>query len=262
MAVVRVDAESRAWEFAKEVHFRFEPDELITSELTLVLGYSCGSRGCGSGIFFRLLIMKDPYRNIAGIYDRFFDSMNKGLKLVGIKMFRPSKGMNLLDVGCGTGSHLELYQRYQCNLYGLDRSPSMLEVARTRLGETAQLDLGDATDMPYEDNKFDLVISMLSLHEMSPETRSTVLFEVKRVLKEDGHILLIDFHPGPFRPMQGWISKTIIFFSELAAGREHYKNYRQFMRTIGLNTLLSRQKLKIEKEAILAGGTFTVCLVT
>jgi ubiquinone/menaquinone biosynthesis C-methylase UbiE len=206
-------------------------------------------------------MMKDPYRNYAGIYDRLFDSMNKGLKLVGIRMFRPSKGMNILDVGCGTGSHLELYQRYKCDLYGIDLSPSMLNVARERLGNTAQLDLGDATEMPYEDGKFDLVISMLSLHEMSPDTRSTVLNEIKRVLKSDGRLLLIDFHPGPYEPLQGWISKTIIFFSELAAGREHFRNYRQFITNGGLATLLSQHQMDTEKQSILAGGTFAVCLV-
>lgn len=204
--------------------------------------------------------MKDPYRNYAGIYDRLFDSMNKGLKLVGIRMFRPSEGMNILDVGCGTGSHLELYQRYKCNLFGIDLSPSMLNVARERLGDSAQLDLGDANEMPYEDDKFDLVISMLSLHEMSPDTRSEVLNEIKRVLKSDGRLLLIDFHPGPYEPLQGWVSKIVIFLSELAAGREHFKNYRQFMATRGIAPLLSQHQMETEKQSILAGGTFAVCL--
>ena len=206
--------------------------------------------------------MKDAYRNIAGIYDRLFESMNRGLRLAGIRMFRPSKGMNILDVGCGTGSHLELYQRYECNLYGIDLSPSMLAVARVRLGDSIQLDLGNATNMPYEDHKFDLIISMLSLHEMAEQTRSGVLSEMKRVLKDDGRILLIDFHPGPYQPLQGWISKLIISFSELAAGREHFKNYRQFMATKGLSTLATIHDLGVEKQNILAGGTFAIYLVT
>jgi demethylmenaquinone methyltransferase/2-methoxy-6-polyprenyl-1,4-benzoquinol methylase len=138
----------------------------------------------------------------------------------------------------------------------------MLNVARKRLGNTAQLDLGDATKMPYVDDKFDLVISMLSLHEMSPETRSAVLNEIKRVLKSDGRLLLIDFHPGPYEPLQGWISKTIIFISELAAGREHFRNYRQFITNGGLATLLSQYQMDTEKQSILAGGTFAVCLVS
>jgi ubiquinone/menaquinone biosynthesis C-methylase UbiE len=187
--------------------------------------------------------------------------MNKGLRLVGIRMFRPSKGMNILDVGCGTGSHLELYKRYQCDLYGLDASQSMLKVARERLTDSAQLDFGSATDMPYGDEKFDLVISMLTLHEMSPETRSVVLDEIKRVIKKDGRILLIDYHPGPYQPLQGWVSKTIIVFAELAAGREHFKNYRHFMANGGLSTLANQHALKIEKQQILAGGTFSIYLV-
>jgi ubiquinone/menaquinone biosynthesis C-methylase UbiE len=205
--------------------------------------------------------MKDAYRNVAGMYDRLFENMNRGLRMAGIRMFRPSKGMNILDVGCGTGTHLELYQRYGCNLYGIDMSPSMLEVAQARLGEAARLELGDATDMPYEDDKFDLIISMLSLHEMIQQTRSSVIGEMKRVLKDDGHILLIDFHPGPYQPLQGWISKVIIFFSELAAGREHFRNYRQFIAAKGLSTLMTQNSLVIEKQKILAGGTFEIVLV-
>jgi ubiquinone/menaquinone biosynthesis C-methylase UbiE len=103
---------------------------------------------------------------------------------------------------------------------------------------------------------------MLSLHEMSSETRAAVLNEMKRVLKNDGRLLLIDFHPGPYQPLHGWISKAIIFFSELAAGREHFKNYRQFMATDGLSTFMAQQEMKIEKESILAGGTFAVRLVS
>jgi ubiquinone/menaquinone biosynthesis C-methylase UbiE len=204
--------------------------------------------------------MKDPYQKSAKLYDRLFDNMKKGLKLVGIRMFRPEKGMSILDVGCGTGTHLQLYQRYKCNLYGLDLSPSMLEVARNRLGGIAQLELGDATSMPYEDEKFDLIITMLTLHEMSPKIRPLVMEEIKRVLKKDGHILLIDFHTGPYQPLQGWISKSIIFFAELAAGREHYRNYRNFLAIGGLATLISQHNLHVEKQQILAGGTFSIYL--
>ena len=205
--------------------------------------------------------MDDPYRKSARIYDRIFDGMNKGLKLVGIRMFRPTKGMNILDVGCGTGTHLELYQRYQCNLSGLDLSQSMLQVASNRLKSTAQLALGDATSMPYEDARFDLVIAMLALHEMSPKIRPQVLCEIKRVLKKDGRILLIDFHNGPYQPVQGWVSKGIIIIAELAAGRNHFINYRNFMNEGGLDRLINQQSLQIEKQQVVAGGTFGIYLV-
>ena len=114
---------------------------------------------------------KDPYRSVAGIYDRLFESMNEGLRMVGFRLYRPKDGMHILDVGCGTGSHLELYQRFKCHFYGLDLSASMLGVAREKLGDSAQLVEADASEMPYKNEKFDLILCMLSLHEMSPEAR-------------------------------------------------------------------------------------------
>jgi ubiquinone/menaquinone biosynthesis C-methylase UbiE len=168
--------------------------------------------------------------------------------------------MNILDAGCGTGSHLDLYRRYGCSLYGLDLSPSMLAVARERLGVSARLEIGSAASMPYGNNQFDLIITMLSLHEMAPEIRSAAIKEMTRVLKESGRMLLIDFRPGPVEPLQGWISKTIIFFSELAAGREHFNNYRHFISNGGLSMLAAQHHLKVEKEKMLAGGTFALYL--
>lgn len=47
MAVIHVDAESQAWELAKQVRQRFSPDELITSELTPVLGIHAGPDALG-----------------------------------------------------------------------------------------------------------------------------------------------------------------------------------------------------------------------
>jgi len=204
----------------------------------------------------------DPYRFIAGWYDRLFEPINSGLRVLGLRLFIPKKGMALLDVGCGTGLHLDLYRKYQCALYGIDPSPSMLEIAQKRLGDAAKLHLGDASDMPYEDEYFDLVIAMLALHEMRPATRSAVVQEMKRVLKPSGHMLLIDFHPGPIRPLQGWWTKLIITLSEIAAGREHFRNYRQFMAIKGLPSLISEHRLAVEKQRIVSGGALAAFLLT
>ena len=82
-----------------------------------------------------------------------------------------------------------------------------------------------------------------------------------RVLKESGRILLIDFEPGPAEFYQGWTSRVIIFISELLAGREHFRNFRQFMAIGGLSSLITEHNLVIEKQKIVAGGTFNVMLV-
>jgi len=204
---------------------------------------------------------EDPYKRIADFYDRLFEPMNRGLRVLGFRMIMPQRGGAVLDVGCGTGLHLEMYQRYGCKLYGIDTSPSMLEIAKARLGESAELRLADATQMPYEAGSFDSVICMLALHEMDERMRSEVIGEIKRVVKRDGRILLIDFHAGSPRPLKGWLSKLVIVLSEVAAGRRHFRNYRHFMSIGGLPRLIEESKLSIEKEKIVGDDTMALYLL-
>lgn len=204
---------------------------------------------------------QDPYRSLVRWYDTLFEPLNRGLRVLGLRLFLPTKVTTILDVGCGTGLYLEMVQRYQCALYGIDRSPAMLGVARKRLGAEAHLHLGDAAGMPYADGSFDLVTAMLALHEMNPATRSAVIGEMKRVLKPSGSMLLIDFHPGPIRPLKGWLTKSTIFVAEVAAGREHFRNYRQFMAIKGLPTLITQHTLAVRKQKIVGGGTLALFLL-
>ncbi len=202
---------------------------------------------------------RDPYKRVAGLYDRVFEPMNKGLRILGVRMFLPPRGGSILDVGCGTGVHLDIYQRFGCGLYGIDTSPSMLEQARDRLGKSAELSQADATNMPFESDFFDLILCMLVLHEMDDEVRIGVLSEMKRVIKTDGHVLLIDFHAGKPRPLKGWFSKLVIVLSEIAAGRKHFRNYRHFMSIGGLPTLIDKSQFEIEKARIIGDDTLVSC---
>ena len=204
---------------------------------------------------------EDPYRRVANIYDRLFESQTSGLRLLGVRMFLPKKGMKVLDVGCGTGLHLDIYRRFDCNLYGIDTSTSMLDVARSRLGDNAELHLGEATKMPYEKDTFDLVLCMLALHEMDQLTRILVLSEIRRVLKTDGHILLVDYHTGHVRPVKGWLTKLIIVLLEIAAGRRHFRNYRNFKSIGGLPRLIEESQLVEKKNKVVADGNMALYLV-
>ncbi|TET72743.1 MAG: methyltransferase domain-containing protein [Candidatus Aminicenantes bacterium] len=203
----------------------------------------------------------DSYKKNAKLYDTFIGPLTSGLRALGMKMFPPREGMAVLDVGCGTGIHLELYQKAGCNVYGIDQSPSMLQVARNRLGESANLYMGDASNMPYQDKEFDLIVMSTVLHEMRRAVRAAVINESKRTLKEDGRILLIDFHPGPIRPLKGWFYKSIITFIEFAGGREHFKNYRDFIANKGLPAIASAHGLSIDKKKIVSGGNIALFLL-
>jgi ubiquinone/menaquinone biosynthesis C-methylase UbiE len=206
-------------------------------------------------------ISKDPYRRSACLYDTIFEPMNRGLRVIGIRMFPPDRTMAILDVGCGTGAHLEMYQRYGCSLHGIDTSPSMFEVAKARLGNDADLRLTDASQMPYDDRAFDFVFCMLTLHEMDDTVRASVIGEIKRVLKREGRILFIDFHVGKPQPIMGWVTKLVILLSEIGGGRRHFRNYRQFMSIGGLPALIRASRLSIEQEKVVGGDTLALYLL-
>jgi len=208
-----------------------------------------------------MTIMKDPYHFTARWYDKVFEPINKGLRLLGLRMFLPKKGMSILDVGCGTGSFLEFYKRFECSLFGIDPSPAMLAIAKKRLGQGASLYNGSAADMPYSDHSFDLIVSMLVLHEIDHATRLAVLNEIKRVLKPSGKLLLIDFNPGPIQSFEGWRTKAIILISEIAAGRNHFRNYRHFMSINGLHNLIETAELVVEKQKTVGGGPLSLMLM-
>jgi ubiquinone/menaquinone biosynthesis C-methylase UbiE len=205
---------------------------------------------------------KDPYKNFANKYDKIIEPFNTVVRQIGMKMFLPEEEMLILDVGCGTGTNLSLYQKAGCKVFGIDLSPSMLEVARKKLGERADLRLGDAAEMPYPKNSFDLVIAFLTLHEMPGDIRPAVMNEIVRLSKSDGRILLIDYHPGPIRFPMGWWYKSVILFFEILAGREHFRNYRDFLAQNGLPELITAKSLKVEDKKIISKGNMAIFLLS
>src|SRR5499426_387897 len=72
----------------------------------------------------------------------------------------------LLDVGCGPGLLLaKLAAKYpELRLAGLDIAPEMIRVATERLGVRAEIKLGDAESLPWEDASFDYVFCVDSFH--------------------------------------------------------------------------------------------------
>ena len=67
----------------------------------------------------------------------------------------------MLDVPVGTARFLHLYIQNKMSMTGLDISSDMLDQAKILRGDSlnsSQLAIGDATDLPYDDSSFDLVV--------------------------------------------------------------------------------------------------------
>jgi ubiquinone/menaquinone biosynthesis C-methylase UbiE len=168
--------------------------------------------------------------------------------------------MKVLEIGCGTGTNLELFADAGCEISGLDLSPSMMELAAKKLGDRGDIRLGDASKMPFEDDSFDLVLSFLTLHEMPPEVRDPVMAEMHRVVAPEGQLLMIDYYPGRFEIPKGWLYRAVILAIEFGAGWEHFQNHRDFLARQGLLRLMEKQDLTPIKERVLAGGNIHVVL--
>ncbi|NOX88995.1 MAG: class I SAM-dependent methyltransferase [Calditrichaeota bacterium] len=204
--------------------------------------------------------MPDPYQNIAKFYDALTGPFNKALRSIGFRLSSPKKGMRVLEVGCGTGANLKLYRQAGCRVYGIDLSPSMIAVAQKKLENNAHLVTGDAALMPFTDDHFDLVIAMLTLHEIGESHRLPIVKEMVRVKKPDGRLLFVDYRAGSIRFPKGWFYRAVILFFEKAAGRRHFENYRNFLSREGLYPLLKKSDLIVEKEKTVAYGNLSLML--
>ena len=103
-----------------------------------------------------------------------------------------AKKLVTLDVGCGTG----LATRMLCNefaeLHGVDSSSGMIEQAKTLSLRGVSFQLSDATGLPFETSRFDLIYSMSLFHHVPPPYRLTVFREMVRVLKPGGWIFTFE----------------------------------------------------------------------
>ena len=99
----------------------------------------------------------------------------------------------MLDIGCGTGRFLAQLGEI-AKAWGVDRSPEMLEVARTRAGG-AGLKLGSAEELPFKDGWFERATMWLVAHLVD---RPRAFAEARRVLEPGGRFAVATFDPSYF----------------------------------------------------------------
>ena len=116
----------------------------------------------------------------------------------------------VLDVGCGTGRWLRRYSSLGFEATGVDATPQMLRVARTR-GTTAPLVAGEANRLPFRDGEFDVVSDVTVIQHIPAALQPQALLEMTRVLKPGGRVILFelirgeDSHIFPRSP-QSWLN--------------------------------------------------------
>lgn len=95
----------------------------------------------------------------------------KGRRQLILNLIQDIPNNNVLEIGCGSGE----LSKYLKNYNGID------------ISQKTPFIVGDAQNLPFEDSSFDLIL-LLDLLEHTDD--KTVLFEVYRVLKHNGYVII------------------------------------------------------------------------
>jgi len=100
---------------------------------------------------------------------------------------------DLAEVACGGGHFLKKYASHVRSIAGLDLSDVQVKMANRKLRSriaagTAEITLGDASQLPWEDNRFSVVTTMGSIMGFSKPLES--LKEMHRVLRSGGRTVV------------------------------------------------------------------------
>ena len=175
------------------------------------------------------------YQYSAKFYDPLLFPFIRPIRNKVIALVKQHHYGSILDVCCGTGDQLKLLKQHGFDGEGIDLSDAMLSVAGE--GEhKANCIQQDATQMQYENAKFELVMTAFSLHEKIHTSARKIVEEMVWVTSEGGDILIVDYE---LSEKTSALSKMLIYFIEWLAGGEHYRNFKSYITKGGLPELLS-----------------------
>jgi ubiquinone/menaquinone biosynthesis C-methylase UbiE len=107
----------------------------------------------------------------------------------------------ILDVGCGTGlCAIQIAKDDRYEVAGIDNSAEMIKMCEKNAkkeGVTADFRVATASQLPFEDQEFDMIVSNGSLHHW--EKPVEVFNEMYRILKPGGSVFVNDLCENPDR---------------------------------------------------------------
>jgi ubiquinone/menaquinone biosynthesis C-methylase UbiE len=152
-----------------------------------------------------------PYAKTAKSYDEFRAPIGLNIALGSMTLSeKPLHQQRLLDIGCGTGTFLGEVRKKVGAIAGLEYDDTMLSQAKARLGDDAELVLGSAEALPFDDNSFDACVMNQVVHHLPKDDTYAFALrafkEANRVLKPGGVFILNTSTPEQQRDAFWWMS--------------------------------------------------------
>lgn len=124
--------------------------------------------------------------------------------------------LDVVDLGCGEGSMVQLMARRARSVVGVDNAPNMVEVGERLARENGLENLryveGDIEEVPLPDKSFDLALLSQALHHATRPHRA--LEEAHRLLRPGGRLLLMDLREHTFEKARELYADLWLGFSE------------------------------------------------
>lgn len=149
---------------------------------------------------------KDPaavagmFDTVAKNYDLTNDVLTFGLDRLWrretVRALDALPGERVLDLAAGTGTSSEPLADAGVDVVPCDFSPGMVEVGRRRRPDLPFV-VGDATDLPFDDDEFDAVTISFGLRNVVDTDRA--LREMLRVTRPGGRLVICEFSTPPNR---------------------------------------------------------------
>lgn len=95
-----------------------------------------------------------------------------------------------LDIGCGTGKYLALLESQQFSVEGIDSSPTAVEMTTAALSPDAKIQLADMYTFAYPVNRYDLIVSVSTIHHGSKQQVAQAIDQVFAALVEGGQVFI------------------------------------------------------------------------
>ena len=99
------------------------------------------------------------------------------------------EGPNVLEISFGTAYLLSRYAEKH-NTYAMDYNANFVKLANIKLGTQAKIQQADVEHMPYANNSFDCIINTMAFTGYPDGQKA--LMEMKRVLKPNGRLIMVD----------------------------------------------------------------------
>ena len=190
-------------------------------------------------------------------YTNLVDPRLKSVRLKVLEFSQAQKNSFVLDVCCGTGDQAFYFAQISENVFGIDLDQGMLKLAKQKMQKQQNavcFKIANATNLPFEDNYFDIITISLALHEKEEEVRIKVIEEMKRVVKPNGRIIVADYKTPLPKNLIGWSIRIV----EFLAGKNHFTCFKDYLKKQGVRDLLLKKGLKIEKQEELNSGTIEI----